>query len=630
MNIRKRDSFEMVLLVIPVLFSMAFFISYFFGNVAASGALLVEANTPNTPVMTIKAFDWVDTSSPRSTLRSFLLGTQRYYDLIREDGYTRTNWRELSNIITQAERLFDLRMIPTGHKRDVAHETTALIREAIARVPLPKLEEIPDEDEMAARITAGKSKVYRIPNTPFEIAYTESGPDTGRYQFTYRSVSQARDFYEEIKAYPFQPEQVDIKGLYEAYFLSPGWLIPHEWIKLLPGWLKFEFLGNRIWQFLVVFVSLLFSMVGIIFLHGLIKHVSRNWGPLNRNLFFLLRPLVSIILVILLEWFFINQVRVTGEMARVVEFLKHLIILFASVVVTMVIGSVLAEIFVSTRRFEHQQLDMQLTRLIVRLVSIVIAVVIVIVEMQKLGFSLATLLAGASVGGLAVGLAAQDTLKNIFGGIELSLDKPFTIGQRVKIKGYEGEIEEIGLRSTKIRTRSGNQITIPNQDAAKLDIENIDRRPFIRRKFNITITYDTPPEKITRAIELLKKILAVPQVQGGETKVSEANSDTELRPHPNEAINKVDFPPLVYFNDFNADSLNLLVYYWYHPPRLWDYYEHATWINTQIIERFNAEGIDFAFPTQTLHLANDEKRPLTIGYRENSKKDVPYGNTGSD
>lgn len=113
-------------------------------------------------------------------------------------------------------------MVPSGHRRDVAHETTALIREAIARVPLPKLDEIPDEDEMAARVMAGKSLVYRVPNTPFEIARTDSGPDTGRYQFTQKTVDQARDFYEEIKAYPFQPEQADIKGLYEAYFLSPG------------------------------------------------------------------------------------------------------------------------------------------------------------------------------------------------------------------------------------------------------------------------------------------------------------------------------------------------------------------------------------------------------------------------
>jgi len=613
MSIRIRQTFIMMAPVIPVLVPLSVFASLFFGNSAANGASIVEDNRPNeTVVMPRKAFDWVDTSSPRDTLKSFLLGIQRYYDLIRENGYTRNNWRELSNIIKQAERLFDLRMVPSGHRRDVAHETTALIREAIARVPLPNLEEIPDEDEMAARIMAGKSVVYRIPNTPFEITRIDAGPDTGRYQFTQKSVAQARDFYEEIKTYPFQPEQADIKGLYDAYFLSPGPLIPREWIEALPGWLQFEFFGNRAWQLLVVVAIVAFYVAAILLLHGLIKHVSRDWNPLNRNLILLLRPFVAIVLIFTLEWFFIHQVRLTGEVARVVEFVKHLIVLFASVVITMVSGSVLAEIIVSTRRFEHQQLDQQLTRLIVRLLSIVIAAVIVIEEMQQLGFSVATLLAGASVGGLALGLAAQDTLKNIFGGIELSLDKPFVEGQRVKIKGYKGEIEEIGLRSTKLRTRSGHQITIPNQETAKLDIENIDRRPFIRRKFNITITYDTPPEKIARALELLREILAVPEVQETEGNESVTIGSPERKPHPNEAINQTGFLPLVYFSDLNADSLNLLVYYWYHPPEYWDYLEHATWINMHIMERFNAEGIDFAFPTQTLHLAGDDRRPLTI------------------
>jgi MscS family membrane protein len=94
---------------------------------------------------------------------------------------------------------------------------------------------------------------------------------------------------------------------------------------------------------------------------------------------------------------------------------------------------------------------------------------------------------------------------------------------------------------------------------------------------------------------------------------------TPRESHPNEKINQVNFPPLVYFSDLNADSLNLLVYYWYHPPEYWDYLEHATWINTQIIERFNAEGIDFAFPTQTLHLAGDDKRSLTVGLKCSSR-----------
>ena len=82
----------------------------------------------------------------------------------------------------------------------------------------------------------------------------------------------------------------------------------------------------------------------------------------------------------------------------------------------------------------------------------------------------------------------------------------------------------------------------------------------------------------------------------------------------------------MFFNEFNADSLNILVVYWYHPPEYWDYVAHAHWINVQIMERFNAEGIDFAFPTQTLHLAGDDKRPLTVGQRRVSEDEYsPHG-----
>lgn len=195
----------------------------------------------------------------------------------------------------------------------------------------------------------------------------------------------------------------------------------------------------------------------------------------------------------------------------------------------------------------------------------------------------------------------------------LSLDKPFVPGQRVVMKGHDGEIEEIRLRSVKIRTFTGHQITIPNENVAKIDIENIGRRPYIRRLFNVTIPYDTPPEKIGRAIEILREILAVPATARADSADSPHQPNGE--PHPNEAINHPEFPPRVYFNDLNVDSLNIIVIYWYHPAAYWENLEHANWINMQIMERFNAEGIDFALPTQRLHLAGDEQRPLTVGQK---------------
>jgi MscS family membrane protein len=204
------------------------------------------------------------------------------------------------------------------------------------------------------------------------------------------------------------------------------------------------------------------------------------------------------------------------------------------------------------------------------------------------------------------------------------------VGQRVKVMGQDGTVESIGLRSTKIRLLSGHLTSIPNEKMAAVEIENIAQRPFIKRVLNVTITYDTPPEKINRAVEILREILAVPEPPEVEsTESSEAVAETagteelvetvategEPAPHPNEPINQPNFPPRVYFNDLNADSLNILVIYWYHPPLYWDYLEHAQWVTLQIMERFNAKGIDFAFPTQTLHLAGDDKRALTVGQR---------------
>lgn len=91
--------------------------------------------------------------------------------------------------------------------------------------------------------------------------------------------------------------------------------------------------------------------------------------------------------------------------------------------------------------------------------------------------------------------------------------------------------------------------------------------------------------------------------------------------HPRvDAFFKPDFPPRVFFDDLNADSLNLLIVYWLHPPDTWQSVAFAHRVNMQIMERFNAEGIDFAFPSQTLYLAGDSKRPLNLGGQPSSSR----------
>ena len=232
------------------------------------------------------------------------------------------------------------------------------------------------------------------------------------------------------------------------------------------------------------------------------------------------------------------------------------------------------------------QTFVQMVRIFSRVIVIAVGAIYLLRVVS--GKPMSTLLAGLGIGGLAIALASQDTLKNFFGSIVIMLDKPFKVGQRVVVEGNDGVVEEIGFRSTRVRTLTGHLVTVPNEKMASANIENIGHRPSIRRLSNITITYDTPLQKVEKAVNIIRNIL-----------------DNHEGMHP-------DFPPRVYFNEFNDASLNILMIYWYHPPDYWAFVAFSERVNLQIMHEFEKEGIEFAFPTTTTYLAHDERRPLSI------------------
>ncbi len=194
-----------------------------------------------------------------------------------------------------------------------------------------------------------------------------------------------------------------------------------------------------------------------------------------------------------------------------------------------------------------------------------------------------TILLSAGVGGIAIALAAKDTVANFFGSITIFADRPFQIDELVKINGHFGPVEDVGFRSTRIRTLEGHLVTIPNNTIANATVENVGRRPFIRRTSNITITYDSGHTKTDRAVRIIKEILA---------DVPEANTDPK-------------YLPKVYFSDFNDWSLNIYMSYWVKPPDYWVWHQVNERVNFEIMKRFEAEKIQFAFPSQTLYLKRE-------------------------
>ena len=193
---------------------------------------------------------------------------------------------------------------------------------------------------------------------------------------------------------------------------------------------------------------------------------------------------------------------------------------------------------------------------------------------------ISALIAGLGLGGLAFALAAQDTIKNLFGSLVIFADKPFGLGDRINYDGHDGVIEEVGLRSTRLRRLDGHQVTIPNGELANKSIHNIAKRPFIRRIFSIGVTYGTSTQKLVEAKQILESVL----------------EDHEGMDPKGELL------PRVYLSDFCDSSLDFKCMYWYHPPAYWDYMRFSEWVNLEIHKRFEEAGIEFAFPTQTIHL----------------------------
>jgi MscS family membrane protein len=313
----------------------------------------------------------------------------------------------------------------------------------------------------------------------------------------------------------------------------------------------------------------------------------------------------------------------TGDVEAIVTSVGRGVVILMAAWAVFRFCKAVAETIIALPSVHRDSVDASLYRLSARLLGILFGAWIVIDGIHSLGVDILPLLAGLSVSGLAFALAARPMLENIIGSFMIFADKPYRVGHRIMVMQQTGIVESIGLRSTRIRLRSGNLLTIPNEKMASMEVENVGERPHIRRVFDIRLSYDTSPEKVQRAVSIVRDILAVP-ASGGDASSDQgivsaiATGDSVQDVHPNVAINQPDFGPRVFFNNFNEDSLNIVVMYWFHPPKKSMYLEHANGINVQIIERFKAADIEFALPAQTLHLASDDKRPLTVSYREES------------
>jgi MscS family membrane protein len=584
----------------------------------------------------------IETANPRSVVQGFTESVNNAYELVmKADAALKTDPPTMSidearemevmakNYLKQAMGAFDLSEIPAAIRESVAIDSVLQLKEIIDRVGLPPLDTIPDMEMVEFEKTnlKGYGSIpvrWRLPDTEIEIVEMLQGDHQGQFLVSATTVKKLKSYYESIKNIPYSTDLREIAleyqspgksaGFYDFYIATPGFLIPStsplgRMIENLPDGFKKMYNGQTAWQWTALIIS---GLTLAAFIYILLRIVLKGGGNRSQASQYWRRALFNTLVVVtllLLGTFLDNQINLTGSILAVIWTLVHTACwtLLALAVFFAAVG--IAELLIASPKVDPEGLKASYMRSILGVFGFIAATGVFVYGLSQVGISLVPLLASLGIGGLAIALAIRPSLENVFGSFMIFIDKPFRVGQRVNVMGQNGTVEAIGLRSTKIRLLSGPLTSIPNKKLVDIEIENIARRPFIRRVFDVNITYDTPPEKITRAVELLREILGVPEAAAEE---KHSSSEQERKPHPNEAINVLDYLPRVYFNDLKADSLNIMVFYWFHPAEYWDYLEHANWINIQIMERFNDEGIDFAFPTQTLHVAGDEKMPLTF------------------
>lgn len=215
-----------------------------------------------------------------------------------------------------------------------------------------------------------------------------------------------------------------------------------------------------------------------------------------------------------------------------------------------------------------------------KIVKTIIVFVLVASFLQSQGYTLTSLIAGFGITGLAVGFAAQQTIASMFGTFGILTDKVYKTGDYIKIDSIEGTVENINLRSTKIRTLDNFLVTIPNDKMANSIVTNVSKASKRRLDMTFGVTYDTSDEKLNRAIEILKEILA---------KRSDMHDDYQ-----------------VFVETLDSSSINIRLLAYTKVKNYNSFAKVRSEVYLEAVKCYRAENIDFAFPSTTVYMADNK------------------------
>lgn len=373
-------------------------------------------------------------------------------------------------------------------------------------------------------------------------------------------------------------------------------------LNILPKIGNQEYLGLQLWQLVGIGILVLLTFLAhFIFTFlvdkGLIYLMRRlGYGYIGENYLLPIAKICSFYLIVIVLSLLIRVLQLPVEIyawiVPIIDTLKPFLI----TVIFYKIVDVVAAYFAKLASKTESTLDDQLVPLIRKtLKAFVIIVGTLFILRDGLDLDIIPFLTGLSIGGLAIALAAQDTIKNFFGSVMIFIDKPFQVGDWITSGEIDGTVEEVGFRSSRVRTPRNSVMYVPNGKIADAVIDNHGLRQYRRYTTNLMLTYDTPPALIEEFVKGLREIVMA---------------------HPKT---RKDFFT-IYFNNLSSYSQDVLFTIFFEVPTLPEELEARHEILIQVVKLGKSLGVRFAFPTQTLHMESfPEKKGLEPIYPESQE-----------
>ncbi|KGM07034.1 Small-conductance mechanosensitive channel [Methylophaga thiooxydans] len=512
-----------------------------------STAATISKNTTEQPQSIESSSQSGKLRSPQTTVKQFI------------NAMTKVTTGDRDSLTLAVETL-DLSAVSQLIRDERGEETARLLFTIIQLSDIPKIDDIPAETLKTSYVLLRSDEGNIVLKTN----------EQKNWLFSSKTVENVPDIFQALT----DNHTIDTNG--DSSVSLPASV---QLRSQMPAFLKHGFILEY-WQWLGLFFIIVLGSIADKVLAWVLKFNVARWQKNHPSFETLdstvLRPL-GLMAMALIWWSGLNMLGLPDTALLILLVAVKLLVSLSGIWSAFRVVDIFDALWTNKALRTSNKFDDLLVPMISKSLKVFVVVIGIVFAADNLNIDVTSLLAGLGLGGLAFALAAKDLLGNFFGSVTVLLDRPFSIGDWVVIGDIEGMVEEVGFRSTRVRTFYNSLVTMPNSILTTTKIDNMGARRYRRMKSMLAVTYDTPPERIEAFCEGIRKII-------------------QMHPYMRKDMYQV------YFNEYGAASLDILVYvFWATPDWNTELRERHRFL-LDILRLARQLEIEFAYPTQTLYL----------------------------